>query len=143
MTREAGLPGATAGAITALKPTEVVVLGGEAAVSEDVVTELEATGATVTRIGGQDRYETAALLADFEAPVARAYVASGLDYPDALTGAATAGALDSPILLTRPTALSQVTGEKLAGLEPTRIFVLGGVAAVAEDVLDSLGQFLP
>ncbi len=145
LTRPDHLPEATATALAALEPTEVVLLGGPIAISEDVADLVdEATGAEVTRVGGGDRYETAGLLAErFEGPVDLSFVASGADYPDALTGAAVAGSREVPILLTRADKLTEVTAESLERLSPTRVLVLGGPVAVAEDVLDSLEQFLP
>lgn len=145
LTRSDLLPAVTAAEVARLDATEIVVLGGPAAVSEDVLEAVGAvSGAEVTRVAGADRYETAALLAaDVESPVALSFVASGADYPDALTGAAAAGSRGVPILLTRPTALSSATAGALSDLDPTRLIVLGGTEAVAESVLDSLEQFLP
>lgn len=145
LTRAEHLPSATTETLAGLEPTEVVVLGGPLAISEDVVELVaEQTGAEVTRVGGLDRYATAELLAErFESPVDLAFVASGVDYPDALTGAAVAGAREVPILLTRPDKLPLITGSALEGLDPTRILVLGGPVAVAEEVVDALEPFLP
>lgn len=144
LTRGDHLPQATSAALAALKPGEVVVLGGPVAISEDVVSRVaEETGVEVQRIGGDNRYETATLLAEgIEGPVDLSFVASGTDYPDALTGAAIAGSRELPILLTRPDKLPATTGGALEGREPTRIVVLGGPEAIAEDILDSLEQFL-
>lgn len=59
------LPAATVAALTALDPDRIVVLGGPAAVSDDVVDQLAAFARTqVTRLQGDDRHETAALIAD-------------------------------------------------------------------------------
>lgn len=145
LTRANHLPEATGSALDALEPTEVVLLGGRQAVSEDVADAVaESTGAEIIRVGGDTRYETAELLTErFPGPVDLAFVASGLDYPDALTGAAIAGSRELPILLTRGDRLPEVTGTTLDRLDPSRILVLGGPVAVAEDVLDSLEQFLP
>lgn len=41
----------------------VYVLGGEAAISEHVVNQLESRGINVTRLGGNDRFETAEMIA--------------------------------------------------------------------------------
>ena len=144
LTRSGQLPAETAAALDALAPTEVVVLGGPLAVSEYVVDFVaERTGAEVERIGGDTRYETAELLARrFDGPAETAFVASGVDYPDALAGAAVAGARELPILLTRADLLPEVTGSALDRLDPTRILVLGGPIAVAEAVVDDLEQFL-
>lgn len=145
LTRADHLPEATGDALAALAPTEVVILGGTVAISEEIAELVaEQSGAEVTRVGGLDRYATAQQLAErFESPVDLAFVASGVDYPDALTGAAVAGSRGLPILLTRADRLPLITGSALEDLDPSRILVLGGPVAVAEVVLDSLEQFLP
>src|SRR5690606_15332535 len=58
----------------------------------------------VSRVFGDDRYDTAVRLsASLTAPVPVVFVATGLDFPDALAAAAVAGAQGGPLLLTRPT----------------------------------------
>ena len=60
------LPAATVTALEALDPARIVVFGGEVAVSAEVfgaLTTYARTG-TVTRIAGNDRHETAGLIAD-------------------------------------------------------------------------------
>ena len=56
---------ATAQAVTSLRPERIVVLGGEASLSPGIVRGLQTANpsSAVTRIGGQDRYDTAARFA--------------------------------------------------------------------------------
>ncbi len=61
LTRPDRLPDPTLEALQRLEPDEVVVLGGEGAVSDEVVAELEAD---VDRIAGDSRFETAAMIAE-------------------------------------------------------------------------------
>jgi hypothetical protein len=56
------VPSATVNAIKRLKPAEIVILGGTGAVSTEVETALKQY-APVRRIGGANRYDTAALIA--------------------------------------------------------------------------------
>lgn len=60
------LPAATIAALTSLDPDRIIVFGGPAAVSDQVVKLLEpfARSGSVTRIEGGDRHETAGLIAD-------------------------------------------------------------------------------
>ena len=113
--------------IRRLTPTRIVVVGGLAAVSDDVKVQLE-TIADTDRIGGSNRYQTAALIATdaFDAPVPIAYVATGLDFPDALAAAAAAGAQGGPVLLTNPGFLPGETRAALEALQPAKIVVVGG-----------------
>ncbi|QNA93623.1 cell wall-binding repeat-containing protein [Microbacterium sp. Se63.02b] len=51
-----------------------------------------------------------------------------------MAGAAAAGHLGGPVLLTEPGALPAVVSAELARLKPQRIVILGGTGAVSEAV---------
>lgn len=141
LTRQDSLPDATTDALDAIDPSQIVVLGGPAAVSDDVATELEAYG-EVERIGGANRYETSALLAELSGEdVDVVYLASGADdnFPDALSGGALAGSQNAPVLLTRPDRVDEATEAALDDLNPDEIVVLGGSRAVSDAVYDEVG----
>ena len=99
------LPPEIADAVRRLKPYEVVLVGGTAALSPGIETELRNLGvAVVRRISGSNRYTTsAAVSADtFERGAPMVLMATGAKFPDALAGAAAAGRLGAPLLLTDP-----------------------------------------
>ncbi|WP_010149081.1 cell wall-binding repeat-containing protein [Serinicoccus profundi] len=136
LTKNDHLPNATIAALDTLDPSNIVILGGDGAVSEDVEGDLAAWG-DVTRVEGTDRYETSANLAMmFGEDVDTVYLASGDDvaYADALAGAARAGSETAPVLLTRPDMVPAATAEALATLNPDTIVVLGGEGAVSDVV---------
>lgn len=144
LTQRAALPAATAAELTRLKPGRIVVLGGTAAVSGTVMTQLDRyTGGSVTRLAGADRYATAAATsaATFARGVAIAYVATGANYPDALASIPLAARTTSPLLLTKPTSAPAATTRELERLAPGRIVVLGGRAAVSDGVLTQLRAY--
>jgi hypothetical protein len=60
------LPAATKSALTVLSPANIIVIGGTGAISAAVATAAAsaAGGATVTRIGGADRWETSVLISE-------------------------------------------------------------------------------
>ncbi|MDN5797950.1 MAG: cell wall-binding repeat-containing protein [Intrasporangium sp.] len=73
-----------------MEDQEVVVVGGPGAVSERVAAEIRTLRpeAKFTRLGGKDRYETAAKVARSRAEQpAHVYLATGRDFPDALVAA--------------------------------------------------------
>lgn len=113
-------------------------------------TELAGTpeqGASVGRFGGKHRYETAALLSGGEftdpAAVDVVFIATGLNFPDAAAGAAAAGKLGAPLLLTSPEGLTQEIRSELTRLDPSTIVILGGVAVVPESVAEELATYAP
>ncbi len=89
----------------------------------------------VSRISGADRYATGAAVSHTFAPgVSTAYVASGADFPDSLSGSPAAGRDGGPLLLVQPEAIPQSVKTELTRLKPQNIVVLGGTAAVSSSV---------
>lgn len=128
--------------ILRLAPSRIFVIGGTAAVAAAVTSRLETlqAGDDVTRIAGADRYATAASVAEQIAaeqggvPARRAFVCSGANFADALSGAAAAGAAGQPMLLTPQDRLASPTADAIAALGITDTVVLGGTGAVSDDV---------
>jgi len=133
------IPGATLNELRRLKPKHIVVLGGEGVVSMTVKVKLSAYGKT-TRQAGSDRYATAAEIsaAHFDPGAPVAYVATGADFPDALTGGPSAAELGGPILLTQKDKLPSATIGELRRLKPKSIVVLGGTGVVSAAVAKAL-----
>lgn len=140
------VPDATAAELTRLQPRSIVVLGGPAAVSDASVARVaDFTDGEVTRIAGNDRFETAAAISatGFEPGVRTVYVATGGSFADALAGGAAGAATGSPILLVQRDSIPESTAAELTRLQPDRIAVLGGDAVVAEALLPELQAFTP
>lgn len=105
LTRSTRVPDTTSAQLSALRPSRVVVLGGEGTVEPQVLDELRRLlpAASVERIGGRDRYEVSALAAQDAFGSARsAVVASGKAFADAVAGAQLASRHGSPVVLARP-----------------------------------------
>jgi putative cell wall-binding protein len=100
-------------------------------------------GGMVERLAGANRVETAVLVsqAAFGDPgsVSSVVVATAGDYADALAGAPLAAAVGGPLLLSSGPMLDEVVGEEIARLGATRAFLLGGTAALSEQVAIDLG----
>lgn len=92
------------------------------------------------RLGGEQRYDTAAQIATAAFPngAATVFVASGLNFPDALAASGLAGVSDGPVLLTDPDVLPADTKAALAALNPADVVVLGGTAAVSASVFSAI-----
>jgi len=136
------IPSATLAELKRLKPKRIIVLGGTGVVSQAVESALKRE-ATTTRQSGADRYSTAAAISakHFDPGAAVAFVATGEDFPDALTGGPAAAALGGPILLTQKTKLPSATVSELKRLKPKRIVVVGGTGVVSAAVQDALKSY--
>jgi len=102
-------------------------------VSPAVEAALRRYSATVRRVAGADRYETAAKVSAefFDPGVAALYVATGEDFPDALAAGAAAAKRGGPVLLTRKDALPPSTDAELGRLRPEWTVIVGGDGAVS------------
>ena len=147
LTRGSALPASIAAELERLDPGRIIVVGGSAVVSDAVLAELDAydTGGGVLRIGGVDRYDTAAALSAFHHPggAALAYVATGQNFPDALGAGPAAAVRGAPTILVKATSIPPHSGGELDRLNPTRIILLGGPTVVSRSVYEALGVFVP
>jgi glucose/arabinose dehydrogenase/putative cell wall-binding protein len=138
-----GIPAATAAELGRLNPGTIRVLGGPGAVSNGVMAALDPyTAGPVVRLWGPDRYSTAAAIsaATFSPGVDAAFVATGTNFPDALSGGAAAGHLDGPLLLTNAGTLPLATAAELGRLNPDVVYVLGGAGVVSNAVAAAIGS---
>ncbi|WP_313479386.1 cell wall-binding repeat-containing protein [Microbacterium sp.] len=138
LTRPTSLREPTRQELTRLGADRAFIAGGDGAVNGDVQRRIaEITTGGVIRLAGPDRYATAAAASTLWGSAATVYLASGLDFPDALAGAAAAGSKDSPVLLTRGDSLPDETARALARLRPAKIVVLGGTGVISDAVVES------
>ncbi|MFT4469175.1 peroxidase family protein [Arthrobacter sulfonylureivorans] len=133
------IPAPTAAELTRLSPSEIVVLGGAATISSQVETDLAAyaNGGTVTRLGGETRYETAAMIsaANYDESTSEVWLATGENFPDALAAIPAAALKKAPILLVPSGgAIPASVAAEIARLSPQRINVLGGTATVSDAI---------
>jgi|GEM_PF-3134681 len=99
---------------------------------------LESTAASsADRLSGADRYATAVAVSEeaFESGVPIVFLASGVDYPDALSAAPLAAALGGPLLLTSSRSLPSVAAAELTRLDPAEVVIVGGTAVVTSSVV--------
>lgn len=102
---------------------------------------------TAKRIAGNDRYETAAAIsrASFsgESAVPVVYVATGLNFPDALSAAPAAAAQGGPMLLVRGDSVPEPTMAELKRLKPKRIVLVGSAGIIDDGVKGALAGIAP
>jgi len=107
-----------------------------------VVANQLAEGATV--LAGDTRYDTAVQVSAraFPEGADTVVLATGEDWPDALGGAALAGAVDGPMLLTNPDSLTASVQAELVRLRAKNVYLLGGYSAISPEVEAQLEMLL-
>jgi putative cell wall-binding protein len=138
------LPPVIATELERLDPDTIVVVGGPASVSEKVVTALKEIAPTVTRLSGADRYEASRAVAEYafgDAEVANAYVATGANFPDALSASAAAGSKGEPVILVPGSSatVDTATAATLGDLGLQTVTIAGGPASVSTGIQTALG----
>lgn len=131
LTGQATLSPAAASALTNDSVQQVLVMGGPIAISDNVVSQIEAMGITVVRIAGQDFTDTSQLLAQFELSSTNlAAQATGLDWDPGSLSIARGDYYTDAIVVSRISAFAPI----LLTWDPNSTGNPGGT--------DYLGKFL-
>lgn len=147
LTYPTGLPDSVRDEIKRLKPAKIVVVGGTAAVSPSVVSALTSLAPTVSRVAGADRYDTGRKIVAnaFPGTVASAYIATGQNYPDALSASAAAGSFGIPVVLVDGAvgSVNPDTTRMLRSMKVKSLTVVGGPQAVSTGISSALTAVAP
>ncbi|MBS4020836.1 MAG: cell wall-binding repeat-containing protein [Dethiobacter sp.] len=147
LTRPDSLPPAISKAIADLGAKNVIILGGEVAISPNVAAALSQLGLTVERIGGASRFETAveiARKAKQSGNVADyAFIVNGFAPADSLVAGPAAFQNGAPILQVTRDSIPATTQAVLNELGIKKIYIIGGTAVVGPAVESSLKGLVP
>lgn len=140
------LLGSTADELARVLPAGGLVhlLGGTAALSQEVADDLSGLGFNAQRVAGSNRVETATTVADTinNGPTS-VVIGTKNNFPDVLSLASPAAERLFPVLLTASDKLSDATRNFLQGpraANVTTIYVAGGESAVSPAVTDELAS---
>lgn len=140
----------TAAALTSLGVSDVILIGGFQAISQDVEAQLR-TSFEVTRLFGETQYDTAQVVAQEVTNAVglprvdglrTVLLSNGEQVPDALAGSPAAYLGPMPVLYTPSEDLAVESAEFLAANDVEQVVILGGRAAVSatvEGVLTAAG----
>lgn len=154
------VPQATLDALETLETTDIVLMGGEAAISASVEEALVDQFETVSRVEGDDRFGTAAAAAaaiaetDDSNPVTTddglgstsqgvtAMLTSGLSFPDAVSASQVSYAIRLPILLATTDVLPQATIDAITDNGIEHVVIVGGTGVIGSTVKQQLEEDL-
>ncbi|GEM_PF-3504508 len=126
----------TKGAIESMGIEDTFVVGGTSVISDGVLTELAQYG-TAVRIAGSNRYSTAVEIAKyFDLSVDHYYIATGLNFPDAITGAVLAAKSGTGVLLVQGTLdiPNLVVREFVLDQQIKSVTLFGGTSVISEGI---------
>lgn len=149
LTSPTSLPDVVRDEIIRLEPDTIYVVGGTSAVSAAAFAALDAivipgpTQPTVVRLSGSSRYLTGAAIVEEVwdgVTVPEVFIATGRNYPDALSAGAVAAGEGIPVILVDG-ARATVPASTLAlitALAPTQITIAGGTSVVSASIMNQL-----
>jgi putative cell wall-binding protein len=139
------IPQATADALAWLQPRKIYIVGGPGVVGDGVAAALQGYSAEpVARLWGADRFATAAAVAQafFGGPRFAVYLATGRNFPDALTAVPAASVNGAPLLLVTQNDVPAPTAGELLRIRPARTYLAGGSGVVSDAVLGGVNWLL-
>jgi putative cell wall-binding protein len=101
---------------------------------------------TITRVAGENRFSTSAAVSMAAFPTAGSakavVLASGRNFPDALSGVPLATTTQGPLLLTEKDAIPSEIVAEIQRVLPSgaTIYILGGLSVITQGVQDQLGS---
>jgi len=142
LTPASAIPPAVITEISRLNPKRIVLVGGVGALSAKVASQAAAAAphAKVERVAGANRYATSRIAAELGGQSAQVLIATGRDYPDALSAAAVGNSTGSPVLLVdgKKSGIDEATLATLRKVGATSVTVVGGTGVVTSGVERSL-----
>lgn len=129
----ATLPAVTRNEISRVLGTRgtVYLIGSTSAIPANVETTLQSLGYSTDRIGGADRYATAVAVANVLGNPSTVFLATGVNFPDALSAGPAAAHVGGVVLLTAGSSMPSVTRSYL-NAHSGAVYAVGGPAAAAD-----------
>lgn len=147
LSKPGGLSSHVVAELERLRPSSVLVIGGPTALGQGVLDDVQATlpTALVERIGGTNRYETSAIIAEhvIQDSSAEVYVASGENFPDALVLSALAARENAPLVLVKQGSVPSATQAALDAIAYDALYAAGGPTVLSDAVLATAADGAP
>lgn len=133
LTLSSKLPNFTEKALIEKNVHKTLIVGGKGSISTTVEDSLPAP----TRIDGKNRFEVASnVIRKLNLSTEQAFLSTGLNFADALTGSVLAAKKNAPMLLTFPDRLPAETVDIIYERNINNFTILGGTGSVNQTVLE-------
>lgn len=136
------LDGALSTELIRLNAKNVFIVGGEGVVSKSIKEQLEENHLTVTRLSGNNRYETSLNIANYIVQKFNVgneiVIATGEGFPDALSIAPIAANKGMPIILSPKDEFPNSAKKFITDNKVIKAFVIGGTGVISNKVMQQL-----
>ena len=138
--REQHIPGNTKAYMDSANISKTYLLGSEGLIPNSVASQLK----NVERLAGKDRYATNENIFNrfkYELNLSHLYIASSLDFPDALATSALAAKTNSFVVLSYPTYAAATLKSIVNSSKDTldKVYVIGSRGLIPDDIFTSAG----
>ncbi|MDD7792761.1 cell wall-binding repeat-containing protein [Clostridium sp. 'White wine YQ'] len=118
----------------------VIIPGGTGVVSANVESQIKALGIAVSRVFGQDRYQTAVNITTTfsESFKSGVFITIGSDFPDGLTGGVLAAKRNMPMLLVEKNSIDNNTLRYIKSNGDINLYVLGGTGVISDNLINQI-----
>ena len=124
--------------IKRLKATQAILIGSAGVVGTGVVSQLRNLKVGITRIGGNNRYDTARKVAEMVGTNNGIIMATGLDFPDALSIAPIAGVKTIPILLSPKDSMDLGVSQFIKSKNIPISYIVGSTGVISSSIASNL-----
>ena len=133
------------------QPSQIYIVGGTGVVSEAVKMQVQflVPQTSITRLAGKDQFDTNALVIQTFVPNPKnIYLATGLNFADALAGSVLAAKMGDPIILvdpksyTLPPKIVTYLSDKYDSKNTIKVISFGGSSVVPESQINSANSIL-
>lgn len=145
LTQTNSLGSATKAEIQRLKAKKVIIVGGSGVITSKVVNELKDMGiSNITRLGGNNRYDTALEVAKYIDKnlydVSNVVITSGFGEADAMSIAPVSGRDRMPILLVEKDNIPSSVNTWLSSEKLESAYIIGGTGVVSSTVMTKINS---
>lgn len=141
LTQRSGISSKLLEEIKRLNATNAFIIGGTGVVSSTVEKQLDDMNILCTRVYGKDRYETGIKIAKIVGTNNGVFIASGENFPDAVSAAPIAAMKEMPILLTTQKSLPSSVKSFIASNSSSKYYVLGGEGSVSTSSITDISNY--
>lgn len=143
LVRKDTIPIQTMNEIKRIGARNIIIVGGEAVISNSIYRELNKLGIqNIKRLSGDNRYETSIEIAKFIDSnyynIEDIVVSNGLTEADAMSIAAIAGRKNMPIILSNSNEIGKATYDWLKNQNLKNSYIIGGETALSNNVLNQI-----
>ena len=145
LTSQQGIPIQTQQELKRLNPKNIILIGGESAISPEIINNINKIlpNVKINRIGGNSRYETCLTIAkeiSKKTKVEEVYVGYGKGEADLLSIAPIAGYKNQPIILTDKDNLNSDIYNWISSEKLKNAYFIGGQNSISDSVINEVSK---